>query len=161
MTTHTRIEQGEVEGLLENNVHKFHGIPYAAPPIGERRWREPAPPEAWASIREAKQFGPACFHTVGATFDMRVQVARNIESFSGASDNVTIFGESAGALLVRTLLSVRRARGLFHRAIIQSAGFEPYAFGAPPSYEQAKEATERLFKRLGTNDPDQLRQISA
>jgi len=52
-------------------------------------------------------------------------IAQNIGAFGGDPENVTIFGQSAGAGAVRTLLSTRRARGLFHRAIMQSAGFEP------------------------------------
>jgi carboxylesterase type B len=36
----------------------FKGIPYAQPPIGDLRWREPLPARAWAGIREATQFSP-------------------------------------------------------------------------------------------------------
>jgi para-nitrobenzyl esterase len=45
-------------------------------------------------------------------------IAQNIGAFGGDPENVTIFGQSAGAGAVRTLLSTRRARGLFHRAIM-------------------------------------------
>jgi carboxylesterase type B len=59
-------------------------------------------------------------------------IAQNIRAFGGNPDNVTVFGETSGAAAVRTLLSTRRARGLFHRGIMQSAGFEPIVI-APPS----------------------------
>lgn len=47
-------------------------------------------------------------------------VAENIPAFGGNPDNVTIFGESAGAMSVSTLLTMPSARGLFHKAITQS-----------------------------------------
>jgi carboxylesterase 2/para-nitrobenzyl esterase len=49
-------------------------------------------------------------------------VRENIAAFGGDADNVTVFGESAGALSVGTLLAMPRARGLFRRAIIESGG---------------------------------------
>ena len=61
-------------------------------------------------------------------------------------------GESAGAWAVRTLLSAPSARGLFQRAIIQSAGYEDYAFQASPTIELAHTAAERFFDRLGTSE---------
>ena len=84
-------------------------------------------------------------------------VQQNILSFGGDPDNITIVGESAGAVAVRTLLSCPHANGLFHRAIIQSAGFEEPAFTQSWSYARAKRATEALFEKLGTRDPAQLR----
>ena len=40
--------------------HVWLGIPYAEPPVGERRWRAPAPPAAWSGAREALAFGDHC-----------------------------------------------------------------------------------------------------
>lgn len=41
-------------------VRVFKGIPYAAPPVGELRWKEPQPPVSWTGIRQAVEFGPRC-----------------------------------------------------------------------------------------------------
>jgi para-nitrobenzyl esterase len=73
MMTRVRLEQGAVEGIKNGGVHTFLGMPYAAAPIGERRWRPPMPPESWGGVREAKHFGPACPQKGGASFDLRVQ----------------------------------------------------------------------------------------
>jgi len=54
------VETGRLEGDLEDRLRIFEGIPYAAPPVGELRWRAPKPPLPWIGIRQAKQFGPAC-----------------------------------------------------------------------------------------------------
>lgn len=51
-------------------------------------------------------------------------IAKNIGSFGGDSENVTLFGESAGASSIGTLIVTPAAQGLFHRAIHQSGGFE-------------------------------------
>ncbi|MEU6128240.1 carboxylesterase family protein [Saccharopolyspora sp. NPDC047091] len=88
-------------------------------------------------------------------------VAADISAFGGDPGNVTVFGQSAGAAAARTLLSTPAARGLFHRAIVQSAGFEDYAVPPSPSYDRITEASEQLFDRLGTRDVGELRSLPA
>jgi para-nitrobenzyl esterase len=49
---------GKVRGKPKQGVHVFRGIPFAAPPVGERRFRPPAPVEAWDDVRDATHAGP-------------------------------------------------------------------------------------------------------
>ena len=44
---------GKVEGAINSGIHSFKGIPFAAPPVGEKRWRAPEPPLPWAGVRAA------------------------------------------------------------------------------------------------------------
>jgi para-nitrobenzyl esterase len=50
---------GRVRGRERDGVAVFLGLPYARPPVGERRFAAPVPPERWDGAREAAQFGPA------------------------------------------------------------------------------------------------------
>jgi len=213
---------GKVQGYEKRGVLQFRGIPYAAPPVGDRRWRAPEAPEPWAGTLDATAFGPvvpqnasmfhqamgadvapmdesAClnlnvwtpaadgaerpvmvwFHggayvmgdgrtpfydgvhlvrdrdVVVVTCNYRIgllgylhlgdidpdfagsgnaglsdQVAvlewvrDNIAGFGGDAGNVTVFGESAGAFSIGTLLGTPAASGLFHKAILQSGACE-------------------------------------
>ncbi len=58
------VATGAIEGvrmqLGGTDLNVFRGIPYAAPPIGEFRWREPQPLARWAGVRRAAEFGPRC-----------------------------------------------------------------------------------------------------
>lgn len=247
MNTVVTIEQGALDGEVENSVYRFLGVPYAAPPVGDLRWHPPTAPLKWSGIRSAKNFGPCAMQTVGASFDLRVAersedclylnvwtssldtarnapvmawihggghlggagsedafdgatlaadgvtvvtfnyrlgafgflahpdlgsnfgvqdwiaalrwVSQNIVHFGGDPKNVTIFGESAGAVAVRTLMASPAATGLFHKAILESAGFERPAFAMEWTVEKARQHALRFFEKLGTSDPAVLRAL--
>jgi para-nitrobenzyl esterase len=213
------VASGALVGIASGSVISFKGIPYAAPPIGELRWRAPGPAPTWNKTRRADDFGASCLqssppsrvpsgsqaehtsedcltlnvwapsppltkapvmvwihggsntHGSGAgryydgtafaqdgvvlvTFNYRLglpgffahpaltkeappglvtnfglqdQIAalqwvrKNITAFGGDPGNVTVFGESAGANDIITLMAVPAARGLFQKAIVESA----------------------------------------
>ena len=64
-----KTEQGKVLGKAINNgkVKAFLGLPYAAPPVGNLRWRAPQPPAPWKGVRDATQYGSHCIQ--GRVFD--------------------------------------------------------------------------------------------
>jgi para-nitrobenzyl esterase len=54
------LDSGPVRGRSEKSIREFLGIPYAAPPVGELRWRPPQAVAVWSKVRNATEFGPAC-----------------------------------------------------------------------------------------------------
>ena len=55
-----RVDTGEVQGVVDEGVETFKGIPFAAPPVGDLRWRPPQPASPWTGVRQAAEFGPDC-----------------------------------------------------------------------------------------------------
>lgn len=53
-----KIENGLVQGRFENGLAVYRGIPFAAPPVGDLRWRAPQPVKKWDSILQATDFAP-------------------------------------------------------------------------------------------------------
>ena len=56
------VQQGQLEGTsgIDPQVRVYKGIPFAAPPVGDLRWKAPAPPAAWTGTRKADQFSQTC-----------------------------------------------------------------------------------------------------
>lgn len=250
------IDTGQLQGTVVDGVTVFKGIPFAAPPLGEWRWRPPQPVTAWDGIRVADSYGPYCaqpqshllwfeldvvsedclnlnvwtpalddnqrlpvmvwIHGGGysqgtgniprlnspklvkegvvlVTINYRLAffgflvhpalktshpnetygnyglqdtlaalewVQRNIAAFGGDPDNVTIFGESAGAGVVNTLMVVPRAAGLFHRAISQSSSvglaIDAYPDRRAGFQQPAEKAGKAFVKKLGLTDNEDI-----
>lgn len=261
-----QLTTGAVRGLCHEGWCSFRGIPYAAPPVGERRWRAPAPVAVWSGVRDAtRPANPApqpaqspaeadsvdedcltldvtlpesagsgrpvvvwlhggggtngagdsrdphrfartgdvivvtpnyrlgvlaCFGYPGlqdsGTFGLQDHqavlrwVQREVPRFGGDPGNVTLAGESYGALMLAAHLTSPRSQGLFHRAILQSPfavlgptpahTFIPGVPELPPRWVAQDElrtlgeatAVERGWVRSGS-DPvealDELRQV--
>jgi len=55
-----KVEQGLLQGVREDGLAVYKGIPFAAPPVGELRWRAPQPAAKWEGVRPAEKFAPEC-----------------------------------------------------------------------------------------------------
>lgn len=53
-----KTKNGTLAGTYESGIEVFRGVPYAAPPVGKFRWREPQPMKNWSGVRQADKFGP-------------------------------------------------------------------------------------------------------
>jgi para-nitrobenzyl esterase len=58
-----KIDTGKLQGKSDGKVEAFLGIPYAAPPVGDLRWKPPMRPAKWKGARKATEFGSRCMQT--------------------------------------------------------------------------------------------------
>jgi para-nitrobenzyl esterase len=242
------VDGGRVSGRSQDGLHVFLGVPYAAPPVKDLRWRPPAAVVPWEGVRSCTAYGPSCpqpapwesgplsvgatsedclylnvwtparnaaerlpvmvwFHGGGFTsgsasesifdgaglahrgvvvvsvnyrlgpfgflahpalsresadgvsgnYGLLDQIAalewvrRNIAAFGGDRERVTAFGESAGGMSVCYLMTSPAARGLFRRAIVESAPFDGGAsgFGAVRMLPAAEKLGREFARSLG------------
>src|SRR4029453_5569659 len=66
------LADGIVEGVVDasTGIRSFKGVPFAAAPTGDRRWKPPQPVEKWTGVRKADQFGPRCMQPPSGAGDM-------------------------------------------------------------------------------------------
>jgi len=113
-------------------------------------------------------FGYLAHPSIGANFGLQDQFAalawvkRHARLFGGDPENITAAGESAGAGSVHALLSAPAGDALFHKAIMQSGGFNEFAGQhRRRTLADAHGVSQRLFAALGSDDPERLRAIPA
>jgi para-nitrobenzyl esterase len=251
------IKNGKLQGVEEYGMLAFKNIPYAAPPVGELRWRPPQPAKNWQGVRDASRFGPACIQplveglnpelvpgsedclklnvytpkagynlpvmvwihggglltgsateryykpinltkegVIVVTVDYRIGklgffapkelveeakendepvgnygimdqiealkwVKKNIKTFGGDPDNITIFGESAGGRSVTWLMASPASKGLFQKAIAESAQQTPLRGQVEERYglAPAEELDAKYMASLGVKDLKGLRAL--
>jgi para-nitrobenzyl esterase len=59
-----KTRQGTLSGTAEENMHIWRGIPYAAPPVGDLRWRAPQPAARWQGVRRAESFSASSWQDI-------------------------------------------------------------------------------------------------
>ena len=60
-----RVAEGQAQGVGEDGVAVFKGLPYAAPPLGPLRWRAPQAPAGWSGVRDVSAYGADCVQKRG------------------------------------------------------------------------------------------------
>jgi len=62
--TTVTVEQGRLQGTKEEGLTVYKGVPFAAPPVGDLRWRAPQPAAKWEGVRPADKFAPQCVQSI-------------------------------------------------------------------------------------------------
>ena len=65
MAAPVRVEGGLVQGVAADGLTVYKGVPFAAPPVGDLRWRAPQPAAPWMGVRNADQYAPGCMPSMG------------------------------------------------------------------------------------------------
>jgi para-nitrobenzyl esterase len=75
-----KVSTGLLQGTADpsTGIHEFKGVPYAQPPIGPLRWRDPQPVQEWSGIRQATDFGP-CAEQIRPSGDLNIRAAQTSE----------------------------------------------------------------------------------
>ena len=67
-----KVDGGLLQGTIEEGLTVYRGIPYAAPPMGDLRWRAPQPAPKWNGVRMANEYGRACMQSNAAIRNLPV-----------------------------------------------------------------------------------------
>lgn len=82
-------------------------------------------------------------------------IQKNIETFGGNPNNVTVFGQSSGAGNINKLMASPMTEGLFHRAILQSGS--AYTFGKTQTLQQAEQNGKKVTEQFEVSSVEELR----
>lgn len=97
------VKNGKVQGtlvpVLNGNVSAFLGIPYAKPPVGKLRFRNPEPIDSWEGVKIANSFSNTCFQLADMTFPGGINI-----SVHSLSDYLNSFKKDASDLLFNIVI---------------------------------------------------------
>jgi len=157
-----KTHSGTVEGKDNGKVHAFLGIPYAAPPVGDLRWKEPQPLPKWSGVRKATAFGSHCmqgnvygdmvFHDLGASEDC---LTLNIWVPKRAAGKLPVMVWIYGGGYVAGTTSESRQDGSIlaqHGVIVVSMNYRLGVFGFFVHPELAKESGHNSAGNYGLLD---------
>jgi para-nitrobenzyl esterase len=153
-----RIDKGLVAGKpgVGVDVRVFKGIPFAAPPVGQLRWREPQPAAAWEGVRKADQFGPRCLQPDGAASQPMSEDCLYLNIWTaatGADDRRPVIVWSHGGAFTIGAGSQRDGEALAHKgAVLVTYNYRlgPFGFFAHP--ELTKESGRNASGNYGMMD---------
>ncbi len=155
---------GIVEGKVEGTVNTFLGIPYAAPPVGEMRWKPPAPAAKWTGVRKSTEFGSHClqgnvygdmvFHDPGGSEDclsLNVWVPAKTEAHAKLPVMVWIYG---GGFVAGTTSEARQDGAHLSQqgVIVVSMNYRLGVFGFFVHPELARESEHHAAGNYGLMD---------
>ena len=102
-----QIKDGFVRGIETPTVDKFLGIPYAAPPVGDLRWKPPESPSSWSKVLNANKFGSNCAQTaqvVGASSNSEDCLFLNVYVPKGPAEPDNLETQGSAVLRGRAVL---------------------------------------------------------
>ncbi|MEJ2244683.1 MAG: carboxylesterase family protein [Acidobacteriota bacterium] len=66
LTTTVEVTGGTIEGVEQDGIFSFKGIPFTAPPVGDLRWKAPEPVQPWSGVKKADAFAPGCMQAANS-----------------------------------------------------------------------------------------------
>ena len=152
----TKVEQGVLKGTIEDGLTIYRGIPFAAPPVGDLRWRGPQPAAKWQGVRPADKFAPQCVQSIPGITTSEDCLYLNVWTpAKSASDRVPVLvwiyggGFSVGGTSVPTYSGEKLAQ---KGVVLVSMGYRLGALGFLAHPELSAESPQHVSGNYGLLD---------